>query len=82
MSLLARLRRILALMTDRRTPALPRIAVVLAFLYFLWPMDLIPDFAPPVIGYVDDFVAIWLAVRWLVRSGTAAQATVPERIER
>jgi uncharacterized membrane protein YkvA (DUF1232 family) len=82
MSLLARLRRVLTLMADRRTPALPRIAVLLAVLYLLWPADLIPDFAPPVVGYIDDIVAIWLALRWLVRSGTAAQATVPERVER
>ena len=69
-------------MADRRTPALPRIAVLLAVVYFLWPVDLIPDFAPPVIGYVDDIVAIWLALRWLVKSGTAAQVSVPERVER
>jgi uncharacterized membrane protein YkvA (DUF1232 family) len=82
MTLLARLRRIAVLMADRRTPALPRIAVLLAVVYLLWPVDLIPDFAPPVIGYLDDIVAIWLALRWLVKSGTAAQATVPERVER
>jgi len=82
MTLLARLRRIAVLMADRRTPALPRIAVLLAVVYLLWPVDLIPDFAPPVIGYLDDIVAIWLALRWLIKSGTAAQVSVPQRVER
>jgi uncharacterized membrane protein YkvA (DUF1232 family) len=73
MSLFDRLRRVGSLMRDPRTPALPRIAVGLAVIYLLWPLDLIPDFAVPVAGYFDDLVAIWLALRWLVKAGTAAR---------
>ena len=63
-----RLARVLALLRDPRTPALPRIAVLLAVLYLLWPVDLIPGAVVPVIGWIDDLTFVWLALRWLVKS--------------
>jgi uncharacterized membrane protein YkvA (DUF1232 family) len=30
-----------------------------------------PDFLIPVAGYLDDLTFIWLAVRWLLKSGTS-----------
>ena len=69
-----RLLRVLALLRDPRTPALPRIAVLLAVLYLIFPLDLLPGSVVPVIGWLDDLTFIWLALRWLVKSapGTAA----------
>jgi uncharacterized membrane protein YkvA (DUF1232 family) len=50
------------------TPLLPKILCVVAVLYALSPIDLIPDFVP-VLGYVDDVLLlpalIWLVVRML-----------------
>jgi uncharacterized membrane protein YkvA (DUF1232 family) len=79
MSFYDRLRRVASLMTDPRTPALPRIAVALAAIYLIWPVDLLPDFAPPLIGYFDDLVTVWLALRWLIKSGTAAGVATPQQ---
>jgi uncharacterized membrane protein YkvA (DUF1232 family) len=71
-SFLARLRRVAVLLGDPRTPALPRIAVVLAVLYLLWPVDLVPEALSPLVGYLDDLVVVWLALRWLLKSGNTA----------
>jgi uncharacterized membrane protein YkvA (DUF1232 family) len=65
------LRRIVTLLRDPRTPMLPRIAVALAVAYVIWPVDLVPDFLFPVAGYLDDLTFVWLALRWLLKSGKA-----------
>jgi len=70
--LVARLRSVLALVTDPRVPKLPRLAVALAIAYLLWPADLLPDFLPPVVGWLDDAVVLWLSFRWLLGSAPRA----------
>lgn len=49
-------------------PLLPKMLCVIALLYALSPIDLIPDFIP-VLGYLDEILLlpalIWLAVRML-----------------
>ena len=67
-----RIRRVLALLRDPRTPGLPKLAVALAAVYLLWPLDLVPDFIVPVVGFLDDLVIVWASLRWLVRRGGAA----------
>jgi uncharacterized membrane protein YkvA (DUF1232 family) len=67
-SLLARLRRAAALMTDPRVKKLPRFAVVIALAYLFWPVDLVPDFLVPIAGYLDDATLLWLSMRWLFNS--------------
>jgi uncharacterized membrane protein YkvA (DUF1232 family) len=66
--MMARLARIVSLLRDPRTPGLPRLAVILAIVYLLWPVDLLPEFVVPVVGWFDDLTVVWLALRWLVRS--------------
>jgi uncharacterized membrane protein YkvA (DUF1232 family) len=61
-------KRVIALLSDPRTPKLPRIAVVLGVLYLLSPVDLVPDFLVPVVGYLDDITLLWLALRWMIRA--------------
>lgn len=68
MGLLARTRRVAALLTDPRVKRLPRLAVLLGFVYLVWPVDLFPDFLVPVAGYLDDLVLVWLSLRWLFKS--------------
>ncbi len=58
------------------TPLSAKILLVAAIVYFLSPIDLIPDFIP-VIGYVDDLIIvptlIWLAFRQIEAARRAAE---------
>ena len=60
LTLLRRLRR------DPRVPRRARIAVVIAGLWVASPIDLIPEFLP-VIGPLDDVVAVALLLRYAAR---------------
>jgi uncharacterized membrane protein YkvA (DUF1232 family) len=54
----------------RRDPQVPRrakIAVLIAMLWVLSPIDLIPEFLP-VIGPLDDIIAVALLLRYAGRS--------------
>lgn len=54
----------------RRHPAVPtraRVALLIAVLWVLSPIDLIPEFLP-VIGPLDDVVVVVLAFRYAARS--------------
>lgn len=51
------------LVRDRRVPIVVRIGLPVLVLYLLSPIDIIPDFIP-VLGYIDDAVAIALAM-WI-----------------
>ena len=73
--MLARLARTLALLRDPRVAKLPRVAFIAALLYTLWPVDLLPDFAAPLVGYVDDLTLLWLSLRWLRRNDPAGPST-------
>jgi uncharacterized membrane protein YkvA (DUF1232 family) len=58
-----------------RHPGAPRwlkAGTALLALYLLSPIDLIPDFALPFVGLVDDLVLIPLAIRWMLRRLPAA----------
>lgn len=52
---------------DPRVPARAKIAVVLAGLWVLSPIDLVPEFLP-VIGPLDDVIVIALALRYAARA--------------
>ena len=73
----ARLRRVMAFLTDPRVPKLPRLAVLVAVGYLLWPADLLPDFLIPLGGFVDDAAVLWMSLRWLLKSGASATALSP-----
>ncbi|HNW10123.1 MAG TPA: YkvA family protein [Candidatus Rifleibacterium sp.] len=59
------------------TPLKAKILLFLAIVYFLSPIDLIPDFIP-VIGYLDDLIIvptlIWLAFREIEKSAAEKRA--------
>ena len=57
---------------DPRVPRRARIAVVIALLWVLSPIDLIPEFLP-VIGPLDDVIAVALLLRYAAR-------TVPRQV--
>ena len=54
------------LFRDRRVSILPKALLVLALVYVVSPLDVIPDFIP-VIGEMDDIVVVlsglWLFIR-------------------
>lgn len=58
---------------DPRVPRRAKVAVAIAGLWVLSPIDLIPDFLP-VIGPLDDIVVVALALRY------AARRTPPEAL--
>jgi uncharacterized membrane protein YkvA (DUF1232 family) len=57
---------ILRLMGDKRVNFLLKILPVGGLIYLLSPIDLLPDIALPVIGYLDDAVVIWLCMTLFV----------------
>ena len=57
---------------DPRVPRRARVAVVIAMLWVLSPIDLIPEFLP-VIGPLDDVIAVALLLRYAGR-------TVPRQV--
>jgi len=75
--------------TLRKDPAVPRrakVALLVAVLWVLSPIDLLPEFLP-VIGPLDDVVAVILLLRYAARSiprGTllAAWPSDPRLLER
>jgi uncharacterized membrane protein YkvA (DUF1232 family) len=73
--LTARVRRVMALLADPRVPKLPRLAVLLAAVYLLSPIDFLPDFAIPIGGFLDDAALLWMTLRWLINSGNSVVAT-------
>ena len=55
-----------ALRRDPRVPRRAKIALLIAVLWVLSPIDLIPEFLP-VIGPLDDVVVVALALRYAAR---------------
>ena len=60
-----------ALRRDPRVPRRAKIAVVVAMLWVLSPIDLIPEFLP-VIGPLDDVIAVALLLRYAGRTRSPA----------
>ncbi|MEO6317690.1 MAG: DUF1232 domain-containing protein [Acidimicrobiales bacterium] len=54
------------LRTDPRVPRRARIAVAIAAVWVLSPIDLIPEFLP-IIGPLDDVIVVALAFRYAAR---------------
>jgi uncharacterized membrane protein YkvA (DUF1232 family) len=54
------------LMKDRRVPWYAKAMPCLAIAYIISPIDIIPDFLVPIIGGLDDLIAIFLGFRGLV----------------
>jgi uncharacterized membrane protein YkvA (DUF1232 family) len=51
---------------DRRTPIVPKFITLVAVLYLLSPIDIIPDFIP-VVGYLDDMVIVPLLLSLAIK---------------
>ena len=72
-----KLTRIVSLLRDPRTPKLPKVALALAAAYLIWPADLVPELLIPIGGYLDDLTFVWLALRWLLKTGKPGEKPTP-----
>lgn len=77
--ILLRLARAWASGEYRRLPVKAIVMVLAAALYFVNPLDLIPDFIP-VIGYVDDAAVVGYVLRSLQRELELFRAWEAERL--
>lgn len=75
MTLAMRLQRLLMFLRDPRVAKLPRFAVLAAAAYLLWPVDLLPELAIPIVGWLDDATLVWMALRWLTKAGEDVEKT-------
>ena len=75
MSTSQKIQRALLLLRDPRVGKLPRFAVLAALAYLISPVDILPDFVVPIVGWLDDATLIWMAVRWLLKAGDDADQT-------
>ncbi len=51
----------------------PWMQIIACAAYVLFPVDLLPD-PIPVVGTIDDFIAMWHMIRQLQVTGTLSQA--------
>jgi uncharacterized membrane protein YkvA (DUF1232 family) len=51
---------------DPRVPFAAKAGLTAAVVYLLSPIDLIPDFWLPIIGFADDAAVLWFATRWFI----------------
>lgn len=64
---------------DWRAPLLPKLAMLFAVAYVIWPLDVIPDLAP-LVTWLDDAGVAALAVGWFTRNvNRHAERTVPAK---
>lgn len=54
------------LLLDIRVPWLPKIVLMLAMTYALSPIDLLPDWALPLVGYADDLIILIFALQYFI----------------
>lgn len=64
--------------TDRRVSLLPKIVLVAGLLYFVVPLDLIPDFPLVGLGQTDDLAVLVVASRMFI--AMAPRTVVEEHV--
>lgn len=61
------LRLTLRLLKDGRVPLIGKLAFFAACAYTVSPVDLVPDFILPVLGYADDVALLLAALRFMLK---------------
>lgn len=56
------------LLRDPRVPLWPKMIFIAGIVYAISPIDLIPDFLVPVIGWIDDIIIFVAAARYFIRA--------------
>jgi uncharacterized membrane protein YkvA (DUF1232 family) len=57
--------KIVRMVRNPNAPKGPKFIVAALFLYIIWPLDLLPDFVVPVLGWADDLGFFGLTLWWL-----------------
>jgi uncharacterized membrane protein YkvA (DUF1232 family) len=65
-SLFAQVRLAIRLLREPRVPMLVKVIPILALLYVIWPLDIVPDLFP-VIGQLDDMGVALLALEMFTK---------------
>lgn len=68
------------LFQDRRVPFQLKGVLILALIYVISPIDLIPDWILPMFGYVDDLIILIAASRYFLKR--CPPEVVQEHVER
>ena len=68
------------LFMDSRTPMNAKVALTLALIYIISPVDLVPDLLIPIIGYADDIIILIAASRYFLKA--CPQQLVTEHVEK
>ena len=55
------------LLTDRRVSPLAKLVMALGVAYFVFPLDLIPDFPLVGVGYLDDVIVLIVTARIFIK---------------
>lgn len=76
LSLLTSPRDLWRFVTDKNAPKLPRLMTLLAVLYVVFPVDLVPD-AVPILGWLDDIGFTAMVLTWLASAAARYQNNNP-----
>ena len=55
------------LLRDPRVPSWPKVVFSVGLIYAISPIDLVPDFLLPLIGWIDDVIILVAAGRYFIR---------------
>jgi len=67
------------LLRDRRVGLVPKLIFVAGVAYFIFPLDMIPDFPLVGLGQIDDFVVLLVASRLFI--ALAPRNVVEEHVQ-
>jgi uncharacterized membrane protein YkvA (DUF1232 family) len=65
---------------DKDAPKGPKVLAVFAVLYVLSPIDVLPDFALPIVGLLDDLGVAAFASAWLASIAARYENNKPEAL--
>ena len=68
------------LLSDRRVPIYLKTMLIAAIVYAVSPIDFIPDWVFPIVGYVDDLIIFVAAARYFLKK--CPPEVVMEHVER
>ncbi len=68
------------LFQDRRVQLHLKLILILALIYVVSPIDIIPDWVIPLFGYADDLIVLFIALRYFLNN--CPTEVVQEHVER
>ena len=68
------------LFCDKRIPFYLKLMLLGALVYFISPVDIIPEIINPLLGFADDIVVVALALKYFIK--WAPQDVVAEHVSR